>query len=277
MHPADLDVVRLVPRVLGELARRGRLDDLAAHAAREPDPLALDVGAGVASAARSASASPRNSSPTSSRIVSALCSMIARPSSPRTSNGAMRPGQERRPDRRGRGGGPPGGRRGRRSAVGERCRSSVVPRGCGFTRCGRRGATASSRLAASSAAPVAVGWSGGRSTTAARFGNGAVRCGIRHRVDEVLLEARLDGGLDLLDASATTSSISRRAAPLTSAMRAPVPAALPAALTWLSSRPGRARGPSRGAGRSGCRTRRRAGSRRPSRCRAWSISSRTPA
>ena len=37
-----------VPGVLGELARRGRLDDLAAHAAREPDPLALDVGAGVA-------------------------------------------------------------------------------------------------------------------------------------------------------------------------------------------------------------------------------------
>ena len=48
VHPADLDVARLVARVLGELPRRGRLDDLPAHAARETDALALDVGAGVA-------------------------------------------------------------------------------------------------------------------------------------------------------------------------------------------------------------------------------------
>ncbi len=47
VRSADLDVVRLVARVLRELSWRGRLDDLATHPAREPDPLALDVGAGV--------------------------------------------------------------------------------------------------------------------------------------------------------------------------------------------------------------------------------------
>ena len=45
---ADPDVVRLVPGVLDELARRGCLDDLAAHPAREAHALALDVGSAVA-------------------------------------------------------------------------------------------------------------------------------------------------------------------------------------------------------------------------------------
>ena len=48
VHPADLDVALGVARVLGELARRGGLDDRAAHPAREPDALAVDVGAGLA-------------------------------------------------------------------------------------------------------------------------------------------------------------------------------------------------------------------------------------
>ena len=48
MHPADLDVARGVARVLGELAWSRRLHDPAAHPAREADPLAVDVGAGLA-------------------------------------------------------------------------------------------------------------------------------------------------------------------------------------------------------------------------------------
>ncbi len=48
VHAADLDVPLGVARVLGELARRARLDDRAAHPAREADALALDVGAGLA-------------------------------------------------------------------------------------------------------------------------------------------------------------------------------------------------------------------------------------
>ena len=46
-HAANLDAVRRVARVLGELARRGGLHDLPAHPARKPDALALDVRAGV--------------------------------------------------------------------------------------------------------------------------------------------------------------------------------------------------------------------------------------
>ena len=47
MHAADLDVARRVPRVLGELAWRGRLDDRAAQPARETDPLPVDGRAGL--------------------------------------------------------------------------------------------------------------------------------------------------------------------------------------------------------------------------------------
>ena len=88
VHPADLDVPLRVAGELGELARGRGLDDPAAHPAREADPDAVDVGAGTAERAQSAPASPRNSRPTSSRIVSAFSSMSDRPSSPRTSNGA---------------------------------------------------------------------------------------------------------------------------------------------------------------------------------------------
>ena len=45
---ADLDAAGVVARALGEDPRRGRLDDRAAHPAREADALAGDVGAGAA-------------------------------------------------------------------------------------------------------------------------------------------------------------------------------------------------------------------------------------
>ena len=88
VHPADLDVALRVAGELGELAR-----------ARSPGRSGGTSRAGSGRARRrrrrrhrggavSASGSPRNSMPTSSRIVSALCSMSDRPSSPRTSNGA---------------------------------------------------------------------------------------------------------------------------------------------------------------------------------------------
>ena len=56
--------------------------------------------------------------------------------------------------------------------------------------------------------------------------------------DEVLLEARLDGGLELLDPSHDLLDL--RVAPhgSSSAIRAPVPAALPAELTWAGSQSG---------------------------------------
>ena len=47
MIAADLDGVRGIARVLGELARRVRLDDPAAHPGLEAHPLTVHVGARV--------------------------------------------------------------------------------------------------------------------------------------------------------------------------------------------------------------------------------------
>ena len=145
----------------------------------------------------SASGSPRNSRPTSSRIVSAFCSIVARPSSSSTSNGCERPGQERhaldvacgaeRPCRPAR---PPVRWRGR--SVGHR--SSLVAAH------GRAGVCAGGSSAPSPAQRRRRSRRRARSTLReVRIGGGPMR--ERHRLDEVLLEARLDGGLDLLDAS----------------------------------------------------------------------------
>ena len=145
---------------------------------------------------RSASASPRNSTPTSSRIVSALCSMSARPSSPRTSNGAsvrVRNGTcsawaaSRSAWRAAR---PP-------LAPSLRCRPSGV-----LPACRSRPRRAASSLVAGvrrRRRPPSAGARSGSATTAAqvRERGGLVREG--HRLHEVLLEARLDRGLDLLD------------------------------------------------------------------------------
>ena len=87
VHPADLDVPLRVPRVLGELARRARLDDRR-HIPRGKRTRSPSTVAPASRRRRSASGSPRNSRPTSWRIVSAFCSMSDRPSSSRTSNGA---------------------------------------------------------------------------------------------------------------------------------------------------------------------------------------------
>src|SRR5690348_8903909 len=47
VHPPDLDVVGRVAGVLGELPGSGSLDELASQAAREANPLPLDVGTAV--------------------------------------------------------------------------------------------------------------------------------------------------------------------------------------------------------------------------------------
>ena len=84
--------------------------------------------------------------------------------------------------------------------------------------------------------PDALG--GGSATTADSSGRrlGRVRDG--HRVDEVLLEPRLDGGLDLLDPADHVLDLRARAARFSSAIRAPVPAALPADVTCSGAQSG---------------------------------------
>ena len=59
-----------------------------------------------------------------------------------------------------------------------------------------------------------------------------------HRLDEVLLEARLDRGLDLLDAPDDALDLGPRRAPTAARCSAPVPAALPAERTWARSQSG---------------------------------------
>ena len=182
--------------------------------------------------------------PTSSRIVSALCSMIERPSSPRTSNGAsvrVRNGSRstwwlsrtaRRPSR------PPV----RRLPI---ARSSVVSRsgrggggGCGGVR--RRAAAAVRRRRRSARASPprsAVTGRAGRVTTRSRLGLAAVRCGIAIASTKCSWK-RGSTAVSIFSTRRTTASISRRAAPDSRAISAPVPAALPAALTRDRSQSG---------------------------------------
>ena len=208
VRAADLDAVRRVARVLGVLARARSPDDLAAQAAREAHALAVDVRAGGAEQRRAPPGSRGSRCPTSSRIVSALCSMSARPSSSRHLERRQRPGEERdalddvRDGARGlprgaaaaarrpgssRSCGPPRGRRRRRCAAGVARRRSS----------GRR-----------DRAPDAAG----SATTRGQVRYGAVSCGNAIAATNMLLEARLDRGLDLLDACGRPSSISARAA-----------------------------------------------------------------
>ena len=97
----------------------------------------------------------------------------------------------------------------------------------------------------------------------------------RHRLDEVLLEARLDGGLDLLDRGARAPRSSRAGGESRSAMRAPVPAALPAERdAWQVAVGDHAEDHRVLRRRCGCRTRRRGGCGRRCSMPSRSISSR---
>ena len=191
---------RCAPRVagvLGELARRGRLDDLAAHPAREADALALDVGAGVAEAGASASGSPRNSRPTSSRIVSALCSMSDEALLVEDLERGERPGQERHVlDVGVEAGGLAGGAAA--GAVAGSASSVIGPpspaRGDAAARVGAAG-----RPVAAARPSRRVGRSRQRRRPGRQVRERRRPVRERHRLDEVLLEARLDRGLDLLD------------------------------------------------------------------------------
>ena len=127
VHPADLDVALRVARVLGELARRGRLDDLAAHPAREADALAVDVGAGVAEQAeRVGVAAELDADLLEDRVgvvlderEALLAEDLERGELPGQERDVL--GMAREPER-------PGGRRGRRSAAAAGRPSGVLPR-----------------------------------------------------------------------------------------------------------------------------------------------------
>ena len=226
---ADLDVVGRVARDLRERRRRRRLDDAAAQAAREAHALAVDVGAGV----REQRAAPRACRGTRSRPARGSCrrsaSISSRPSSESTSNGRQRPREER-----------------------DACDGGVQPRGL------------PSGTAAAAPAGRRLGHVGLLSwvapvrrrrcrVAALRRGRDAPRRQLRRR-----REARRTGrcragspsratkcswkrgstAVSIFSTRRTTSSISARAVRSSSAMRAPVPAALPAEVTRSGSQSG---------------------------------------
>ena len=159
---------------------------------------------------RRASSSPRNSMPTSSRIVSALCSMIERPFLAEDLERGERAGQEREPldlvaepD-----GAPALAAAGAAVAHVLAHRSSPGPVAAGVVagaaaRVGRgRGGRARRRAFGPGVATAVGGHRPGRQRhdpLQVRVRRRPVRD--RHRLDEMLLEARLDRGLDLLDAA----------------------------------------------------------------------------
>ena len=174
----------------------------------------------------SASGAPRKSMPTCSRIVSALCSIrrepllaqhldrtqLARDERHTLGHGCQ---ARRRPSFPAAGSAPAGGRGlvahvlllSGRVARRRRRERSVAP---GRTSADRRSRRAGGRIA---------------------------RVGDAHRADEVLLETGLDGGLDLLDPAHHVLDLPR-AARFSRAMRAPVPAALPALVTCPGAQSG---------------------------------------
>ena len=194
--------------------------------------------------------------------MSALCSMSARPSSLEDLERRQRAGEERRRARRG----PRGACawRGRRRpplapSAGGVVASAVLP----ARRPSRRPASTPAALVARVGrrrrrrpAPL-----GGSVTTAARASaNGAVGAGSAIASTKCSWK-RGSTAVSIFSTRRTTPSISRRAARDSSAISAPVPAALPADADVLEVAVGdRGRAPSRGRDRSGCRTRRPAGS-----------------
>ena len=272
VRPADLDVA------FAGSARTG-----CTRAARSPGRSAGTSRAGTgrgrrrrprrpSASSRSASGSPRNSTPTSSRIVSALCSISGEALLAEDLERGELPGQERDVLGVGVRAGAPGARRGRRCVAAAGRPSAVLPR----CRSRRSAGVVARRGRRPPAAPPSR-FGRAASTTAPRCGNGAVLCGNAIASTKCCWK-RGSTAVSIFSTRRTTPSISVRAAPDSSAMSAPVPGGIAGRPDVGRGRSrGSGRGSSRGSGRSGSRTRRPAGSRRPRRSPSWSISRRTPA
>ena len=232
-RPADLDVVRRVAGVLGEHARRGGLDDLAAHPAREADALALDVGAGIAEEAERVGVAAELQADLLEDRVGVLLDQSTRPSSSRTSNGArVRVRNGLAGDVGVAAGGLAAGATAG-PAAGAVDPSSVLLRG-GTTARRRRPPPSGRRAATGRRRRRALGSVSHRR----QVGRRRRPMGEGHRLDEVLLEPRLDRGLDLLDAPDDALDLAPRGGAQAARSARPVPAALPARLDVVQRRVG---------------------------------------
>ena len=191
VHPADLDVVPASFRAYWVNWRGARrLDDRAAHPAREADPLAVDVGARLPQQPERVRVAAEVDADLLEDRVGVLLDQR---------EALLAEDLERRERAR---------QEGRPLGVGLQSRGAGGPRG----RPPPRGASSAHRSSpvarpprpVVAAARARVGRrAGGRGRSRQRHDPLEVRVGRpvrdRHRLDEVLLEARLDRGLDLLD------------------------------------------------------------------------------
>ena len=218
VHPADLDVPLRVARVLGELARRGRLDDLAAHPAREADPLAVDVGAGVAQQAEGVGVAAELEADLLEDRVGVVLDEREALLVEDLERGEL-PGQER--DVLGVGG--EAGRLAGGSAAAppaRRCRPSAVLPACRPPPTRRRRRSVAGVGARAAAPPARRSAAGPRPR--ARFGKAAVLCG-KAIASTKCSWKRGSTAVSIFSTRRTTPSISVRAAPDSSAMSAPGP------------------------------------------------------
>ena len=243
-HAADVDVARRVAGDLPEVVRGGGLDDGPAHAAREADPLAVDVGAGLAQQAQGV----RVAAEVDADLLEDRVGVVLDEREPllrEDLEGGHRARQERRVDRRVVGSCGLSGRSAAGASaarlVGHRSSSVAIvtaspPRGLvvrssSVARLRRRRPERPFVAAGSGATGI------GRSTTRARFGVGAVLWGMAMAATKCSWK-RGSTAVSIFSTRRTWVSISRRASADRRAMRAPVPAALPTASTRASSQSG---------------------------------------
>ena len=212
-------------------ARRGRLDDRPAHPAREADALAVDVGAGLAQQPqRVGVAAELDADLLEDRVGVVLDerqALLAEDLERR-----QRPGQERDVLGVRARAAAPAGRLGRRSGAVAVSSISRPP----WCRPRPRGGVVVPVRAVGAGGPSSAP-SAGSATTAARCGKAAVLCG-KAIASTKCSWKRGSTAVSIFSTRRTTPSISVRAAPDSSAMSAPVPAALPADRTWARSQSG---------------------------------------
>jgi hypothetical protein len=195
VHATDLDIVGVVACVLRELPRRARLDDPSAHAPREPDQLAVDLSAAIAQCLQRVRVATEHDPDLFEDRVGVVLderqTLLAEDLEWR-----QRARQERRALEVAL---EPG------SAA---CIPSAAP--TGRRRTGHRSSPwhrpEGSPPATPVERPVGAASLGSRLPDrqfhdALEIGRRRGSMGDRHGLDEMLLEARLDGGLDLLDAT----------------------------------------------------------------------------
>ena len=212
VRAAEHDAALRVPGELGELARRGRLHELSAHPAREADALAVDVRPGVAEEHERIGCVAEIDAHLREDRVGVLLEDREALLAENLERGERAREERHAFDHR------------RRRAAWRAARPPLRRPRVSVMR-------SSSLVAGSSAAPVRSFARGSR-TVRDRRGYGSTSCGIAIAFTKCSWK-RGSTAVSIFSTRRTSSSISVRAARFRSAIRAPVPAAFPAAVHLL--------------------------------------------